>query len=128
MATDTRELETNDWGASLMGLGEVVTDERDIKQCVAIILFTRIGSDPMRPLFGCGYFDFIDKPVNIAAPNMTNAIIKAIKLYEKRVTVSSINYQVVESKLEFDIRLKRLSDGKIIPVSFPGGLSGFVAI
>lgn len=80
---------------SLTQAGNTENGIGDIMQCLKTILFTRKGTDPFRPDFGCGVLDLIDRPVNETIPAMKKEIIEAISLYEPRVTILSIKAQVV---------------------------------
>lgn len=88
----------------------IVTGMNDVRQCIDTILKTRKGEDPLRPHFGCGLFDWIDKPVNTAAPNMKKEIIEALGRYEPRVRVVSIFHEIVPGGIKFNINY-RLPDG-----------------
>ena len=119
MADSVKNLETNNWQPSATKYGGIVVDAKDIKQAIFIILFTRRGSDPMRKLFGCGYMDYIDQPVNTVVPNMVNEIYNAIKLYEKRVTIKKIAARIENARVFFDLELIRNADGALITFTFP---------
>lgn len=90
------------WSLKLSESG-VVQGLEDIQQCIYIILTTQKGTDPTRPEFGCGVFDYIDKPVNIAVPNMKKEIAKAIAIYEPRVKIIRILHAVEVEHLTFSI-------------------------
>lgn len=99
-------IKSSEWAISLNGVGQVVQGLDDIRQCISIILNTRPGTDPLRPRFGVGVFEYIDKPVNIALPNMRKAIIDAIGEFEPRVELTKITASVVEAKITFTIQYK----------------------
>lgn len=81
----------------------IVQGLADIQQCIYIILVTRKGTDPTRPNFGCGVYEYIDKPMNIAVPNMKREIATAIRLYEPRVKIIRILHTVQEAHVTFSI-------------------------
>lgn len=81
----------------------VVSDLNDINQCIRLICATQKGSDPMRPNFGIDKFEFIDKPVTVMIPTLIKEITRQIAIWEPRVTVKKITYQVVESQVTFTI-------------------------
>jgi len=60
-----------------------------------VILTTRKGTDPLRPHFGCGVFDYIDKPVNTSIPAMKKEILEALRKFEPRIQVVSITAEFV---------------------------------
>lgn len=101
MATQ-QDISSAYWQLSLKQ-GEVVQGLSDIQQCIYIILVTQKGTDPTRPNFGCGVYEYIDKPVNIAVPNMKREIAQAIRLYEPRVKIIRILHTVEEAHITFSI-------------------------
>ena len=90
------------WQLDLEDFG-IVQGLADIQQCIYIILVTRKGTDPTRPNFGCGIYEYIDKPMNIAVPNMKREIATAIRMYEPRVKIIRILHTVEVAKLTFTI-------------------------
>lgn len=102
MAT-LQDIKSKDWSLSLAEQGAVVEGFADIQQCVYIILVTMKGTDPLRPDFGCGIYEYIDKPLNIAIPNMKREILFAIQKYEPRVKIISILHAVEDAHLTFSI-------------------------
>lgn len=84
----------------------IVQGLSDIQQCIYIILVTKKGTDPTRPNFGCGIYDYIDKPINIALPNMKREIAEAIAVYEPRVKIIRILHTVEVEHLTFEIEWK----------------------
>lgn len=100
-------VKSSEWSISLAGPGQIVQGLDDIRQCINIILFTRKGTDPLRPRFGVGVFEYIDKPVNVAIPNMRREIIDAINEFEPRVEILKITGSLTESsKVNFNIKYK----------------------
>lgn len=88
---------------STIGVGAIVTGLEDIRQCIDFILRTVKGSDPLRPTFGSDVFDYIDKPLNIAIPNIKKAIFEAIDLWEPRVKIETISHEVKDYDLLFNV-------------------------
>jgi uncharacterized protein len=84
------EVKSNQWSLSLSGFGELVQGIDDVNQCLYILLLTKKGTVPLDPFFGCGAFDFIDKPINAAGPGIISAVNDAIRLYEPRIDVVKI--------------------------------------
>ena len=87
------DINNRNWQLSLGNTG-IVTGVDDIRQCIATILTTRKGQDPLRPHFGCGLHDYVDKPVNSAIPKMKKEILSALSAYEKRIKVTRITAEV----------------------------------
>lgn len=90
MPVNAFDIPTTEWSPKLAAFGEVVTDLDDIEQCLDIIVTTRKGSDPHRPLMGCDAWLWIDRPAAIAVPNICREVIEAIEIWEPRVTVDSV--------------------------------------
>lgn len=88
--------------------GAVVEGIDDIKQCLNIIMYTRKGTDPLRPEFGCGAIDRIDQPMNKAIPGMIKDIIEAVTLFEPRVDMvkSKVTSVVDGSQVTFTLNFK----------------------
>lgn len=98
------DIVSRNWQFSLAGLGQVVQGLDDVAQCIKIILETRKGTDPLRPDFGCGIFEYMDRPVNMALPDMLREITNAIATYEQRVRIIRILHSVEsDGSLKFTI-------------------------
>lgn len=106
MAIELKDIQSTEWGLDIDNLGNVKQGLDDIKQCIDIILTTQKGTDPLRPDFGCGVYDDLDKPINSVLPNMIKSIKESIAKYETRVEKVSIKYSIVDFNLIFDINYK----------------------
>ncbi|MGH7814677.1 MAG: GPW/gp25 family protein [Candidatus Binataceae bacterium] len=73
------------------GIGSVVQGIDDVNQCIAIILSTPKGSDPLRPTFGADLWQYIDAPIDSASPAIVREIHSAISLWEPRVKLISVS-------------------------------------
>jgi uncharacterized protein len=80
-----------DWSLRLNAIGDVVQGINDVDQCIAIILTTPQGSDPLRPTFGADLWRYIDNPINLAIPAIVREVSAAITMWEPRVTLQSVN-------------------------------------
>jgi len=80
-----------DWSLQLGNIGGVVQGIDDIDQCLAIILTTPRGSDPLRPTFGADLWRYIDNPISVAIPSIVREVSAAISMWEPRVTLQSIS-------------------------------------
>lgn len=99
------EIQSADWSLSIDNAGEVVQGSADIAQCILIILTTVKGSDPLRPNFGCGLYERLDQPINVAGPGMVLDIVEAIRLYEPRATIQKVRWQPVDgSGIKFSVQ------------------------
>lgn len=70
--------------------GERVAGLGDIDQCIRIILTTPLGTDPLRPTFGCDILPWIDQPRDIAAAQLARAALDALERWEERIAVVSV--------------------------------------
>lgn len=95
------------WTYSITGGGAIAEGLSAIRQCIDIIIRTTPGTDPLRPHFGSDVYKYQDHPVHVAIPNIKKAILEAVALWEKRVTITRIQHRVggtgEESRLYFDI-------------------------
>jgi phage baseplate assembly protein W len=80
-----------DWSLKLGTIGSVVQGIQDIDQCIAIILTTPRGSDPLRPTFGVDVWRYIDNPISIAIPSIVREVSAAIAMWEPRVNLQSVS-------------------------------------
>lgn len=69
------------------GTGSVASGIDDINQSIHIIVTTPLGSDPHRPTFGCGQFNYIDAPINVAKPHIVREVTDALRQWEPRVVI-----------------------------------------
>jgi len=90
-ATTLADITSADWSLKLGTIGAVVQGIRDIDQCLAIILMTPKGSDPLRPTFGADLWRYIDNPISIAIPSIVREVSAAIAMWEPRVILQSVS-------------------------------------
>lgn len=83
-----------DWSPRIGAAGEIVENNDDIDQCIRIILTTRKGSDPHRPLFGCDAWLWLDKPANVAIPNIIRECVDALEMWEPRIELVRITRNI----------------------------------
>jgi Bacteriophage baseplate protein W len=84
------DINSADWSLKLGALGEVVEGVADVDQCIAIILTTPKGSDPLRPTFGADIWRYIDVPIDIARPAIVRELVDALTLWEPRITMVEV--------------------------------------
>src|SRR5712692_2503399 len=77
--------------AAAAGLGSVVQGVADVNQCIAIILGTPKGADPLRPTFGADIWQYID----YAIPAIAREITEATTLWEPRIRLLSVRTGLV---------------------------------
>lgn len=97
------EIRSAEWGISLNEIGAVVEGNDDINQCIAIIVRTIKGTDPFRPNFGCDILRYLDLTKRLAAPGLAKEIGDAIKLWEPRIEVKRVSYQIEENRIVFSV-------------------------
>lgn len=90
MATDVSLIRSVDWSPAVGDIGAIVEALEDVSQCIEIIVATPKGSDPHRPTFGCDAWQYLDRPVNIAGPQMIQAVIDAIEAWEPRAAITKV--------------------------------------
>ncbi len=103
MPINVNEITSAEWSLSTRGQGEVEQGFDDINQCIKLIVSTQRGTDPMRPDFGCDLWQFIDYPINSAAPKMVNEILSALARWETRIQVSNVSYSILEESVTFNV-------------------------
>ncbi len=113
-----KAITSQDWSLSIDTPLEIVQGIADIQQCIYIILVTIKGTDPLRPDFGCGVYEYIDKPINIAIPNMKREIVFAIQKYEQRVKIISILHSVEDAQVVFSITWEFANTTQTTTVSY----------
>ncbi|MGC0151052.1 GPW/gp25 family protein [Chromobacterium vaccinii] len=99
------EILSADWSPMLGAQGEVVEDVADIDQCIRIILVTRPGTDPLRPLFGCDAWRWLDAPVDVALPHVVREVYAAIDMWEPRAEVVAVTLAPGEGEAHWNIRV-----------------------
>ncbi|HUY28621.1 MAG TPA: GPW/gp25 family protein [Candidatus Binataceae bacterium] len=89
-AVTLADIRSADWSLKLGAIGQVVQGVADVDQCVAIILTTPTGSDPLRPTFGCDIWRYLDHPISEALPAIVRELTAALTLWEPRITLLSV--------------------------------------
>jgi Bacteriophage baseplate protein W len=82
-------------GGVMAGFGNVVQGVADVNQCIAIILGTPRGADPLRPTFGADLWQYIDYPIQAAIPAIVREVTQAITLWEPRVKLLAVRAALV---------------------------------
>ena len=94
------------WGLSTEKPGQIVQGVDEVNQTISTIICTAPGSDCLRPLFGCGLPDLVDRPSNQVAPIMAQAMAAALRVWEPRIEVLKIKYNVMEHQIFFSLMWK----------------------
>jgi uncharacterized protein len=92
--------------------GRLVQGIDAINQNILVILTTAPGSDPLRPTFGADIFRWLDRPVNVALPNITREAVNAIRAWEPRVEITKITRKVEESRIFLTIQWRDVRTGQ----------------
>ncbi len=90
-AVTLADITSADWSLKVGTIGAVVQGIRDIDQCIAIILTTPRGADPLRPTFGADLWRYIDNPISVAIPSIVREVGVAIAMWEPRVSLQSVS-------------------------------------
>jgi len=118
MAIKLSDIKATNWQFSLIAGGEVAEGIEDVRQCIQIILTTRKGSDPLRPLFGSDIYKHIDRPVDVAAALISAEILDAINKWEARVIIKNLTYVILVNRISFDITAELLESGEATEITF----------
>lgn len=78
------------WQLSLTNKGQIVQGADEIAQQIDLLLSTAVGSDPLRPLYGCDFSPHIDERMTVALPLLVDAIIRATERWLPNITIASI--------------------------------------
>jgi phage baseplate assembly protein W len=89
-AVTLADIRSTDWSLKLGAIGQVVQGVADVDQCVAIILTTPLGSDPLRPTFGCDIWRYIDHPMSQSLPAIVRELTAALTLWEPRIALVNV--------------------------------------
>jgi phage baseplate assembly protein W len=98
------DIKAKNWSLSLNDYGQVVEGLAEISQSIMVIVTTRKGSDPLRPTFGSDIYEYIDRPITEAVPRMIKATVEALEIWEPRVKVTKVGYNLqADGLVEFTI-------------------------
>jgi len=110
---DVNLIKSQNWSLSTAKQGEIVEDVDDINQCIAIVLETVKGSDPLRPDFGSDIFLWLDMPIGLAGPNIIAEAIKSLRIWEPRCQVVKARMQVDQNVLTLSVEWQPLNSSII---------------
>lgn len=103
--TQLPDIQSANWSPLLGEFGGVVEDLDDIDQCIRIIVGTPRGSVPLRPLFGCDVWRWLDAPVDVALPNVVREVYAAIGMWEPRAEVVGVTLAPGDDESHWKIRV-----------------------
>lgn len=78
--------------------------DNDIIRCLNTLYSTRAGSQPMRRDFGIDYDGVVGYPLEVAKNKLALEIIEKTEVYEPRVRVTSVDFDV------------DIDNGRLIPI------------
>lgn len=96
---NTKTLDTEHWQHKRGTIGGVVTDFEDIEQCLETICTTAKGTVIHNPNLGLPIMDFLDKPLNIVAPQLRQMFKEELEYQEPRVGIKSVALKANEDGL-----------------------------
>lgn len=118
------EIKSTQWTFDMNNAG-IVQGLDSIKQCVYLILMTQRGTDPLRPDFGCGVYDYVDQPVTVAIPRMIKSISEALKKWEPRIedVIVKQNLEVSSATFTISYKIKNTKTTDQLNITY-GGANG----
>lgn len=91
---NVNEITTTNWQISYDGVGEIVENVDDIRQCIAIILSTPRGSDALRPFFGSDMHKYSDASITNSVANIAREAKLSVSRWEPRVVVDTVTVYI----------------------------------
>lgn len=98
---------------SLQGEGQIVQGIDHINQCINIVVLTRLGSDPLRPEFGCAACDKIDQPLSQSGTAIIKDVKDAINNFIPEIVVNKVEPAAAVAALTINITWSFKSDAQI---------------
>lgn len=76
--------------------GRIVTAVDDLHQSISNLILTPLGSVPTEPEKGCDIQPHIDRPAEIAIPNVTIAVWDALTMWEPRIVLQEVRVEQID--------------------------------
>ncbi|MCC2099021.1 MAG: GPW/gp25 family protein [Hyphomicrobiales bacterium] len=73
--------------------GTIVSAVDDLTQAIGNLILTPLGSVPTQPAKGCDIAAWLDRPANVAIPNLTRTIWDALAAWEPRIVVQDVKIE-----------------------------------
>jgi len=108
---------SNVWCMSVQQPGVILQGIDYWKQQCYVVLNTPLGSDPLRPMFGCDWAKQVDGGSLIAAASIKQQIINALTIWVPEVTVGKITYTISAGKVVFNISLSVAGQSIVLPLA-----------
>lgn len=119
MSTLADDLGTEYFQLSTVGVGALAVGLEDIRQCIDIILRNIPGTDPLRPLFGCNAYKWMDASRSPSVPNIKKEIFEALSIWETRILVNSITHEFRgDAQVLFGINYTVIDDDLLDSITF----------
>jgi len=93
-----------DSSIDMNNVGSQVSGIDTIRQSWSNILDTVPGSDPMRPTFGSGIYDYLDKNLSSVKGAVIAKIISDLETWESRATISQADMAIVGNQIKINIQ------------------------
>lgn len=107
MVVSVDKIQSLNWSPKLGEFGAIVENFDDIEQCIRIILSTPRGSDPHRPTFATGLFNYIDYPQTAVKQFLIKEVFESLLTWEPRIEIDEVNISFNQSDLgsiEIEVR------------------------
>lgn len=107
MVVSVDKIQSLNWSPKLDEFGSIVENFDDIDQCIKIILTTPRGSDPHRPTFATGLFNYIDYPQTAVKQFLIKEVFESLLTWEPRIEIDGVNISFNQSDLgsiEIEVR------------------------
>lgn len=97
------DINNKNWQINATKPNQISIGLDDIEQSIQTILQTRKGEDCFRPDFGCDLWSWMDKPSNVAVPNIKKEILDSLGKFEPRISVVNILHYFKSGQPSFEI-------------------------
>jgi phage baseplate assembly protein W len=102
---------------------ELVHEEQDVEEAIAMILRTRKGERPMRPEFGCEIHDLVFAPNDPSTAGLARRyVLEALTMWEPRIDVLDVRTvpnRHEEQAIVLDIRYQVIATNSERNLVFP---------
>ena len=101
----------------------MVEAEEDIRQCLGLLMSTRIGERIMRPTFGWHRDELLFEPLSTTlASKLRREVSKVVLFYEPRIKLHSVRFEkladregVIEMRLDYTVRATNTRNNLVYP-------------
>ena len=100
----------------LGAIGETVEGLEDLRQRIKLVLETPKGFDPHRPEFGSNIWRWLDKPLNIAMPNIIAEAYDAIEKWITDFKPVQVKVNKADTTGKFSFLIRGIWNGELVEV------------